>query len=857
VSELAVYALKALNAAAAFGVTLVLARAGGAEAVGTYAVVVSTGVLLGLVGTAGLDQHALRAVAGDLRVGDSASAGAVVRQVITAVAGIALIVAGALAAAALLTPLAQRLDTTRSLLAIGAAIVPLMALNRVAIAVLRASDGQLAGQLLEGLHTSLLLLALLVLILADRAIAPETAVHLLVGALGLTTGTAWMLLRRHARTWAPPSHRRDRTILKRGWPFLLASLLIAAGDWLLLVLVAFFGSAADAGALRMVLQVTLVPGTVVATGENYAAPLLAGDVRTRRWDQLWDRYRRARRLMLIFAGPILLVAIMAPEWLLGTLFGAEARGAATALLILALGQAVNVLAGPIGGLMLMAGRERTQLAVTAVGLILVVGLALLLVPDFGITGAAIASAAALGFRNVTTFILARQLFAASPVDPPRRSMNEREAAAPPPLPDAAGQGAGAQSRDHRERPTIMDAQVVERGSLSYPAIPADFRLFTVVGLPLSQRGPSYSAVMMSNAVNSPELPTTIFAPANTWTGRPLDVPVVSGGFGLGVTSERLLRSVALRSLRARASERLMAALEEAPDRTIAWLFGDLQTTTALDIKSRGVLLVREKINCARAFHHRVLSEEHARLGLPPFQGVSQDAIDRELSELAQADAIFCPSPGVLKSLLEVGVPPEKLVESSRGWEPARLAGESRLLPPAPGVTLVFCGSLNVRKGVPILLEAWAKAGIEGRLVFAGGMDPLVSQHYGRLFERPDIVRLGFVEDVGGLFRSADWFVFPTLEEGMPKVTYEAAACGVPALVSPMGAGAFVRHGIEGLVIDSVDSDAWAEAIASLPARVEERRAMSEAARARAQDFVWEAVGARLRRELLNVAARAR
>jgi glycosyltransferase involved in cell wall biosynthesis len=487
----------------------------------------------------------------------------------------------------------------------------------------------------------------------------------------------------------------------------------------------------------------------------------------------------------------------------------------------------------------------------------VVGLGLLLVPLLGITGAAIASAAALVFRNVATFILARHLLAASAVDVPRRSMNDSPAAsgarADAPAAEAASPGAPARL----ERSDTMDAQVINTDDAVPESLPADFRLLTVVGLPLSQRGPSYSAVMMSDAVNSPELPVTIYAPANTWTGKPLRIPVVSGGFGLGVTSERLLRSMALRTLRARASERLMEALEQAPDRSIAWLFGDLQTTTALDIKARGALLVREKINCARAFHHRVLSQEHERLGLPPFQGVSLEAIERELAELRQADAIFCPSPGVLNSLLEAGVSADKLVESSRGWEPARLLGDSRLLPPAPGITLVFCGSLNVRKGVPILLEAWAKAGIEGRLVFAGAMDPLVSQYYGKLFDRPDIIRLGYVKDVGGLFRSADWFVFPTLEEGMPKVTYEAAACGAPGLVSPMGAGAFVRHGIEGLVIDSVDSDVWAEAIASLPARAEERRAMAEASRARAQDFVWEAVGARLRRELLKVAARAR
>ncbi|MCS6987040.1 MAG: glycosyltransferase [Sphingomonadaceae bacterium] len=845
--ELAAYALKAVHAAAAFGVTLILARAGGLAVVGTYALVVSTGFVLGLVATAGLDQPLVRKVAGDLRIGAQGEARSAIVRSLTAVGLTGLVLAGGLALLAAVRPAHVLSALSAPVLLATAVSVPLMALNRMAVAAIRGAGRQVLGQGLEGLHSSILFVLLLTITAARETVSKPVVAGLLLVALAISAGLSLGVVARLVRMWPTATTFRLGSLRKQGVFVLAASLAIAFGEWLLLSLVAHQWSLEAAGTLRMALQITMIPATVVSTGENYSAPLLAGDFRVAGWAQLRTRYDRTRRLMLLGAGPVLLVAILAPEWLLGILFGSEARAAAPALVILALGQVVNVVSGPVGGLMIMVGRERSQLLVTLGGLFLLIALAVALVPGLGVAGAAIASAAALVFRNLTSLALAQAYLRRPETEPASRtspgSIDPSSPGRAPRLGDGADSAPNSGERGYR---TGRPARLPPTGGL---------QLFTVVGLPLSQKGPSYSAVMMAQAVHHPDLPTTLFTPANCWLGPPIEVPVVSGGPGLGVTAERILRSVMLAELRERATRRLMAAIARAPERTITWLFGDLGPTIARDIRSAGALVVREKTNCARAYHRRVLAAEHERLGLPPFDGVTEEAVAQEEAELAQADAIFCPSPGVLQSLLEIGIPREKLVESCRGWEPARLAGTRRLLPPAPGLTLVFCGTLNVRKGVPILLEAWARAGIEGRLVLAGDTDPLVARHFGHLLDRPDVIRLGFVDDVGALFRSADWFVFPTLEEGMPKVTYEAAACGVPGLVSPMGAGAFVRDGIEGMVIDSVSADVWAEAIARLPGLAEARQAMSEAGRRRAQEFTWEAVGQRLRAALLAVASR--
>ena len=142
----------------------------------------------------------------------------------------------------------------------------------------------------------------------------------------------------------------------------------------------------------------------------------------------------------------------------------------------------------------------------------------------------------------------------------------------------------------------------------------------------------------------------------------------------------------------------------------------------------------------------------------------------------------------------------------------------------------------------LLLEAWKQAGIRGRLVLAGFLEPELKNLCADSLGPGNVVLPGFVRDVAGLYAEADIFAFPSLEEGGPQVTYEAMACGLPVIVSPMGAGAAARDGQDGYVIEPYDSAGWIAALQKLSADAALRAQMGNTARSRAQEFVWENVG---------------
>jgi glycosyltransferase involved in cell wall biosynthesis len=259
-----------------------------------------------------------------------------------------------------------------------------------------------------------------------------------------------------------------------------------------------------------------------------------------------------------------------------------------------------------------------------------------------------------------------------------------------------------------------------------------------------------------------------------------------------------------------------------------------------EIKNRGHCVLLEAINCAPQTCRRIQSQALLAVGVHQ-EFPDSDADFAEIrSSIGLADGVLTAHRLSTQSYIEFGVSPDRILESSYGWEPKRFGGTGRALPPAEGLTVLFVGTPIVRKGVHLLLEAWDRAKIKGRLVLVGGTpEPLIAERCASFFNRPDVHWLPWLSDVGDYYRSADVFAFPSLEEGGPLVIYEAMGCGLPAIASPMGGGAIGQDGEGIIILDPYDIEAWADAFRRLQADEPYRRELGEQARRAAQSFTWE------------------
>lgn len=160
--------------------------------------------------------------------------------------------------------------------------------------------------------------------------------------------------------------------------------------------------------------------------------------------------------------------------------------------------------------------------------------------------------------------------------------------------------------------------------------------------------------------------------------------------------------------------------------------------------------------------------------------------------------------------------------------------------------LLFLGTLEPRKNLPVLLRAYAQLPAADRrsvhLVLAGGRGWMVDEIFATI-EQYDLGATvhvpGYVaaEDLPLWYNAAEAFVYPSVFEGFGMPVTEALACGTPALVSNVSSLP-EAIGDTGYQLPPDDVTVWADALAHVihdPAwRAEQgARGIEQAAR-----FTW-------------------
>ena len=197
----------------------------------------------------------------------------------------------------------------------------------------------------------------------------------------------------------------------------------------------------------------------------------------------------------------------------------------------------------------------------------------------------------------------------------------------------------------------------------------------------------------------------------------------------------------------------------------------------------------------------------------------------------------------------ITVVPLGVREVFRPWtadQLARLRAEQGL----PGQYLLFVGTLEPRKNLRLVLEAYARLSHPRRaalpLLIAGGagwgedLATLVAGHG----LGDDVRHLGYVDDglLAGLYSGAAALVWPSLYEGFGLPPLECAACGTPAIIST--AGALVETmGAAGIAVDPYDPAPLTAAIERLCDDEDWQACIRTAGLARAAEFTWEASAA--------------
>jgi glycosyltransferase involved in cell wall biosynthesis len=214
---------------------------------------------------------------------------------------------------------------------------------------------------------------------------------------------------------------------------------------------------------------------------------------------------------------------------------------------------------------------------------------------------------------------------------------------------------------------------------------------------------------------------------------------------------------------------------------------------------------------------------------------------RFIQEYELADLLLVLSEKAAKTFRVRGFPEEKLFYLPRGVDVERFKPGTR----PEKFRAVFAGALIKRKGIQHVLEAWHRLNLANAELWLVGFVHDEAKPFLKQFWLDNIRVVGFVRDPENYLNQGTIHVFPSQWEGSAKVTYEAAACGLPQITT-REAGDVVCNGIEGIIVKPADVNAIATALEHLYRHPELVQEMSTAARRRVvENFTWDHFRTRL------------
>jgi O-antigen/teichoic acid export membrane protein len=211
-------------------------------------------------------------------------------------------------------------------------------------------------------------------------------------------------------------------LIRYGGPRAPAALLSQGLFWIDYFVAASIGAPAvtqsELGVYAACVRVALAM-VLFLTAVSYVFSPFVADLHARgETEKLDGLFKSITRWTVAGTIPLLLLMLLAPAAILRLFGGSDFTTGTTALRILVIGQAINVSVGAAGFVLIMAGRTGWDLTVYAVSAALDLVLSLILVPKFGINGAAAAQAITIGLSNWLRLGLVKKFVGIFPWDTP-------------------------------------------------------------------------------------------------------------------------------------------------------------------------------------------------------------------------------------------------------------------------------------------------------------------------------------------------------------------------------------------------------------------------------------------------------
>jgi O-antigen/teichoic acid export membrane protein len=242
----------------------------------------------------------------------------------------------------------------------------------------------------------------------------DVPVYALLGGFAMTGIMGWLIMEYAFRQKMQPEDlihiMSVRKILSISLPMLMTATMTFVIAQTGVIMLGMFRSEAEVGYYAIAVKLATLTSFVLNAINSMAGPKFSELFHSKKMDELFYVAKRSAKLIFWATAPILLGFVILGKPVLHITFGHEFTVAYPALVLLVLGQFVHSISGATGLFMNMTGNQNVFRNIVFVAAATNIGINLLLIPQYGTYGAAIAAMISLMIWNITTLYYIKMKF---------------------------------------------------------------------------------------------------------------------------------------------------------------------------------------------------------------------------------------------------------------------------------------------------------------------------------------------------------------------------------------------------------------------------------------------------------------
>ena len=392
--------------------TLVIANLFGAKGLGDYVLAITVLRLFTLLAKAGLDTTSIRFIASFASKDKWTSISSLRKQVITILSFTSVFASVLMYFLAI--PIADLINAKAEYIELNAFFVLPMAFFMLHYQSLRGLKRIAEFSFFYRMSQALFSVISIVIIYqftqdSEVPVYAYLVSVIIVSFLSFLSFRYWLKNRSDGRKSAEKEIMSYSTLLKISIPLMFAQSVQFIMAWTDKLMLGAMTTPEDVGIYHTAFKLSMFAAVALMSINSISAPKFAEMFGKDDMEGLKKVVHQSTKMIFWTSIPLVTIFFIFPEFFLG-LFGEEFKIGVTAFIFLSCGRLVSSFSGSVGNILQMTGNQNIYALILFFGAILNIVLNLILIPKYGINGAAIASMSSLIVWNLSMVFVVKKKF---------------------------------------------------------------------------------------------------------------------------------------------------------------------------------------------------------------------------------------------------------------------------------------------------------------------------------------------------------------------------------------------------------------------------------------------------------------